>query len=407
LLNYSSRSGLDLIESKLGLNAKIIPSCGKFDATNYLTQTVANFASGVASGFVETDVYYNGTSTPIYVFSSSDIGRSDTYVLCNISGGKPRINVRNYSPAFSNVYIADAAISTGWHRIKWESTGSAYKLYVDGELVDGSATSGSDDGKWYSSVLNRDNIVIGADIRTTLQASQLHYISYVNFNDTNKWYITGAGLYEYDVVGGVHLTWTGMAHVQYDIAVPSTGLQMLNIGHSLYEKDGELDEYVPYTSSDTPYDADAFLSTYTKIGDKPGGTTFHNLAYSLIDLDYADGADANLANFDRSNTTIYADAARTDHAYDVSNVYRFIAKDIFDPRVYFTWRNVGYKGMYFAEIEDDALNIIKMKSMKLLLTDIKNSLEYRAMVDLGIGSFVVIEGGIFLVDENGYVIITT
>ena len=49
-LQYTSRSGLDLLETKSGLNlnAKIIPSCGKFDATNYCLRTVANFASAVS-----------------------------------------------------------------------------------------------------------------------------------------------------------------------------------------------------------------------------------------------------------------------------------------------------------------------------------------------------------------------
>lgn len=398
------RSGLDLIETNsLVSAAKIIPSCGKCDATNYLTKTVANFASGVASGFIESDVYYNGTSTPIYVFSSSDEARSDIYVLCNLSAGKPRINTRN-TTTFSNVYIATNAVSTGWHRIKWVSTGSAYQIYVDGNLVAGSATSGSDDGKWFSSVPNRDNIAIGVNKTISVSASQEHYVSYVNVNDTNKWYITGAGLYEFDVVGGAHMTWTGTAHVAYDL---SGSLQMLNVGYSLYEKTGAKDEYVPYTSTNTPYDADAFLSTYTKIGDKPGGTAFHNLAYSLIDFDYTDSASALLADFDRSSTTIYGALARAGSDYDVTNVYRFVAKDIFDPRIYFAWRNVGYKGKYFAEIADTSLNITQMKSVQLLKKDITSGLEYRAMTDLGIGSFVVIEDGMFTVDENNYVVIVS
>jgi len=191
-LHYTSRSGLDLLETKSGLNlnAKIIPSCAKIDASNYLSLSTTTFGTSLTSGYVEALVYYNGTSTPIYIFTSNDAATNGRNFNLTITSGKPTITVESTVPTVGNSYRTTNAISTGWHTIKYESVGGAYHIYVDGVEPAGTLAAGSNDGAWISSVQSRDNINIGIQKRASQTASQLFYISYVDFNNQSKWYLT-------------------------------------------------------------------------------------------------------------------------------------------------------------------------------------------------------------------------
>jgi hypothetical protein len=326
----------------LNLNAKIIPSCAKIDASNYLSRTVANFGSTVSVGYVEAKVYYNGTSNPIYIFTSNDTATNGRNFNLWINAGKPSITIESTVPTVNQSFITTNAISVGWHILKFETTGSAYVVSVDGTPVALTTVAGTNNGlNWIDKVQARDNINIGIQKRATPTTSQEFYCTYVDFNGTNKWYLAGDGSYIYDVIGGAHMTWTGTTHQVYDLGGTT---HLLDVGYTKYTKAVSPDEYVPYTTTNTPYDAAAFLTGYTKVADFVGGATIYNGAPSLVDFDYADGANALLGIFKKDDTTIYISTASMIY-YDATNKYRWRNDELLNPAIYSDdYKKVGYKG---------------------------------------------------------------
>ena len=336
-----TRSGIDLVDAISGNNPKILPAVGKIDNANFALRTVANFGN-IASGYVECKFYYV-TGSVLYLFSSADTASSIRYIYCYISpGGKPGIAARN-ALTFTDVYIATDPIAQGWHTVRFASSGTAYTITVDGTAVAGGAVVGADNGNWFADIPLRDNIGMGL-LQAVVQtlSTNTQYISYIDFNGTNVWYLTGAGKYIYDIVGAAHMTWSGAAHIAYDVGGSQ---QLLNVGYTLYTKESEPDEYVPYISEGTPYDASALLVGYAATLKPPKDLI--NLAPALIDFDPAGTTPAGVANYDLSNVTQWSDLARAWDFYDATHPYRIPLEVVFDPVVYYNWRNVNYERMLF------------------------------------------------------------
>jgi hypothetical protein len=211
-----NRTGVSFAK-KIGTNATILPSCGLVDSSNYLIKSTSDFGGGDASGYIEAKVYYNGTSTPIQVFSSRDESSTSRYFVFTIVSGKPRIALRN-SLDFTKIMVYNTVLSVGWHTLRWSSDGSTYKFYDNGNEGAVLASTGSNDGKWLDLINNRDNVSIGCSKDSGgVTAGQTAYIAYVDYNNKNKWYLSGVGLYEYDTIGAINMAWTGTAHIYYDI----------------------------------------------------------------------------------------------------------------------------------------------------------------------------------------------
>jgi hypothetical protein len=338
-----ARNGLDILDKK-GNNSKINPSCGKVDATNYALKTVSNFGN-LASGYIEATFNYT-LGNNLILFSSADIGTNNIYFYVYIgTTGKPSIAIKNFATV--NVCATVAAISNGFHTAKFESTGSSYNIYVDGSLVSTTMVLGANDGKWLSFATGRDNIGIG--INQTLNTPNTstgttNLIHLVDFNGTNKWYVTGVGKYIFDVIGGVHLNWSGTAHIAYN---KDASAQLLNVGYSIYSKYTEPDEYVPYVSAGTPYNADSFLTGYTKTN-VAGNTSAINMAPCVIDFDPLGTAPSGVALFNLSNATIWKSVATTWNGYDATKPYRVPIRVLFDTSIYYNWINTGYERKLFA-----------------------------------------------------------
>jgi len=315
-LEYS-RSGLSLSESFSGdaLNATIIPGCGNITADTYLLRTMYNFAGGDSSGYLEARIYWDGASV-IYPFATSDQAQ-DYHVIRMIvdAGGIAGFNIQEV--ADNRWYKTDASIGAGWHTLRITSNGSAYSWTVDGSGVAGTATTGSNDGKWFNFCTARDNLTIGAMKRTSVTASGPFLVDYVNYNGTSKWIISGQGLYEFDVIGGLHMTWVGTNQMAFNA---SAGTHFLNIGSTVWVKMGAVDIIVPYTSAGVPYDASAFLTPlgYVKFLDYAGVADGIIKAKVPIMLGFNETSDADsrLEIFDRANTTRMEDVTRTASDYD-------------------------------------------------------------------------------------------
>lgn len=352
-LNYwgVGRSGLTIPDTKGSNDAAILPAVAKFNDANYMYRSVANFGH-VTSGYIEARVYHAAGENTI-IFGSADESTATHYFYLYVgTTNKPTISTRSATGSvFNNAYVATNAISEGWHTLRFESSGTAYTISVDGTPVAGSAVVGSDDGSWLGDIgVGRDNITFGylKHSGALYSGTGLHKLSWFDFNGTSLWHFTGAGLYEYDIKAGANVTWTGTAHIAYDAA---EGSYLLDTGYSLYTKPASADEYVPYSATSTPYDASAFLSGYTKQYDQEGGGSYMIAAPCLIDFDPLDATPAELDNYDRSNTTICTADARAGADYDASNPYRWRARDILNPDTYYAWKNAGYETLIYARID--------------------------------------------------------
>ena len=378
-LNFYERSSASLLE-KNGSNILILPSCGLIDGSNYLNRSVTSFMSEDSSGYIEARFYYNGSSTPIYLFFSGASNSSSRYFTMQIASGVPRLVVRD-STNFINTMALASALTIGWHTVRWESTGSIYKLYVDGVERTVVASNGTNDGKWINLVAGRTNISVGYIYSSSPLYSQTVYIDYVDYNGKAKWYFSGKGKYEYDVIGTNHLTWTGSAHIHYNSNVSR---YYLDNGWYLYKKTGEVDEQVPISSDVT------FLTSagYSKpdYGSYSASTKCVNMANCYIDF-----SSTTNAVFDRSNETTNSTISRASTYYDASNPYRWHISEISDPRKYMEYLNVGYAGKLYGGIttylSGGEYYIKMLRFILLYATDKTGEEQYKIMKYCGTNVF--------------------
>jgi len=388
-LEYS-RSGLSLPESFSGdsLNATIIPACAKCDATHYLKLDVANFGSGVTAatgGKITKRVYYTGENTLSSIFASGDV-TGGSYFHLSLVSGKPYIRMINVAPAIDNGVRADDAISVGWHKIVFETAAQKYKITIDDgtPLTVGaglSLTIGSNNGKWIGDITERDNISVGYLLRTsTTYSDEPFYSDYLNFNGTNKWVFTESGGVEYDIIGGSHLLWNVTTSAKL-IYLQNAGSHLLDIGFRLYKHANPSYHCVPYTSAEVPYNADAYETglSYVKVTDYAGDAS--NLikgsvietrtAPFLIGFNETSDADSRLEIFDRSNTTIFEDIARTSIWYDATSLAtrsRFHSSEIMFIDNLQSLYKTGYKNRVFP-INDDLDNPTKVTGFLVYNTE--------------------------------------
>lgn len=409
LLYYTSRSGVDLLETGSGdnRNAKIIPGCAAIKSTDYIKHTIANFQSGDASGFIEADFYFNGQTDRFTPFATCDEGYDSRYFIFTISNKKAVLLIRSNSPStFQNIITSTNDLSVGRNVVRFTSTGSAYNLTINGSPATFSVTgtSGANNGNWLSLVTFRDSITFGAFYSyegTALKTDTTgtNKLFSINYNDEHKWIFTGAGNRVFDIIGGLHLTWTGTDHQSYDIE----GLTLLlDSGYSLWKKTGEPDEVVPYKDG-VPFDVSAYLATYEKQKDYPGGAAIYNFAPSLIDFDYTDSAHADLDIFDKSNSTVHIATAGMNY-YDAANVYRW-RQDELHPAVYSTaYKNVGYKGMMMAKsIVSDGIPL-DISEIYVLKTDQAGKKEWKFAELCTIQDLAQQVAGEPVYDDNNYLI---
>lgn len=115
----------------------------------------ADFAGSIAGWIKLTDA---GTHT---IFSSSDTATDSFFIIFGITSGKIRI-LTVVGGASDIVNATTTNANTGsWVHVAVTSSGTAWKLYVNGTLQGLSVIAGTNSGEWFGDVANRDNIVFG------------------------------------------------------------------------------------------------------------------------------------------------------------------------------------------------------------------------------------------------------
>jgi hypothetical protein len=405
-LRLVGRSGLDMVDD-YGNNAKILPSAAYFNGTSYYYRSGIRPGTADTSGFIEVEFYYDG-STAISFFSISTTTTATRYFYYWIqTDGKLVLQMREPTAApavFTTSYRSTNALSVGYHKARITS-GATLQFTVDGVNVAGGYVTGSGT-EWIGDVSATfaNNIGFGVlkqSNNTTVSTGKIYSI---NYNDTNKWILHGQGLYALDCIGSLDIPWVGSPSYVYDV---NASTHLLDIGYSIFTKTGQLDEIVPYTSVNTPVlsaNKTTYLSTYTRIQDVEGVALKHNLALSVIDFDYLDSGAA--VNFDRSNATMFAAAARVTD-YDAANTFRWRAKDVANPKTYYTWRNTGHKGKVMSKLNQEDEIIYSLDEVLSYTTDKINANVFKVSKYCLIDDYFIKENGVPIYDVNGDMTILT
>jgi len=339
-------SDSDFVDSINSLNAKKIPICNYFDATksDYASRAVADYLSAATSGSVTAFVKVSGTQ--IHFFSSVDLAAAVRYINFVVEGNnKISIYVRGVA---NNLMQTTNALSLGWHTVKCISTGLAYGIEVDGSSVAITVASGTNNGNWFAYVTARDNVCIGATLDTSPDYGT-GSVSWVKVDDgVNGYWICDNNKYIYDVSGnGYHMTFAGTgARIVGDTSVAN---YKLTNGFTTYGKQNSISIQVPRLVSGTKIISPTLPAGYTEIQDVAGVPTGDNGCDYIIDFDPLNSADARLDVFDKSNATIHVATASMSY-YNSSEIYQWLLTELYDPRIYFPYFNVGYRGRIFSKI---------------------------------------------------------
>jgi len=134
--------------------------------SEYLDRSLATFNDAQGTVVIR---FKTSSATLQTFFSSNDTATTNFYFRLAIENdGDMRLQ------QFDNDGTADQLSTSGtdyadglWHTVCFKSSGTAYKINVDG--VDKSLTivTGANNGDWFADTSNRDNIVIGAWKRTS------------------------------------------------------------------------------------------------------------------------------------------------------------------------------------------------------------------------------------------------
>lgn len=400
LLDYAQRSGLDMLEEYNGganLDAKILPACGYVNASNYLSRTQANFGGGDATGFMEWKGEVLAADSTIYMLCAGDAASSWGMFQIAIRAGYPSVWCANAGGAIYHRVQTKQKVAAGFHTIRLTADGSTWKFFIDGtEDTSGwTISNGSNAGLWFSLCNgSTDNVTIGCFTNvTTTYTSTAHRVISVNYNDTNKWEITGSGKYAYDVIGSSNMTWTGAAHIAYSLNATQ---YLFNSGYSLYTKAGEADEHVPYAA--TP------IAGYSLSVLRAGSLTRYNGAPSLIDFDYNNTGSTLLAFFKKDNSTVFIATGSMDY-YDAAEVYRWRQDELLDPRIYSDeYKKAGYKGTVMHRTIMSGTDITAISGILAYGVDKKENEEWLLAKYCGLDSIVTKLGSVAVYDADGYII---
>jgi hypothetical protein len=176
-----------------GTVTTLIDYAGEHDLVNPAAANQPTFNSSSANFGGRPSLTYNGTTDYVYKAVSDWRGSDSSGVIISvfrlISGGDisflASANEGGTSPYFYQLINTNTlrVIHTGTarsyrgatvindtnpHVVSYASTGSVYKTVIDGNNDAVTMIQNADDGSWLDGILLRDNITIGAMMRTTI-----------------------------------------------------------------------------------------------------------------------------------------------------------------------------------------------------------------------------------------------
>ena len=129
------------------------------DGNDYFKKSISNYRSGDSVGTITAWIK---TATGVRIFSSADEGGTEYYLNFNVSGtGHITLEKCDNDTWHYTLSTTTSVYDGKWHHVVLLSTGTEWKMYVDGKLQSLNVFAQDNDGDWFADVANRDNIVIG------------------------------------------------------------------------------------------------------------------------------------------------------------------------------------------------------------------------------------------------------
>ena len=156
-----SVNGYDLTQ-----NGTVIPQAngiGYFNGTTgYLRRAIAGFRSTDETGTIEAWIKLDSIGSQRTIFGSCDEGDDVNKLLFWIrTTGAVGVQSESGGGGHNNIYGDTILVAGVWYYVGVTSSGSAYKIYVNGEAEDLTINSGHNNGHWLADAADRDSITVG------------------------------------------------------------------------------------------------------------------------------------------------------------------------------------------------------------------------------------------------------
>lgn len=138
-------------------------------SADYLKRSQANWRSTDSAGTIEAWIKRDVAGVAHCIFASSDEG-SNNYALYIAINSSNYLLITQYNNDIADTVRSSNTLSAGiWNHIVIMSSGTAYSLYINGNIETPVIVSGTNSGDWFADTLNRDNITIGVHNRNALE----------------------------------------------------------------------------------------------------------------------------------------------------------------------------------------------------------------------------------------------
>jgi hypothetical protein len=169
--NDQSPNGYDLSQAVALQQPTIGVDSVDFVPNQHLFRNVANAFSGDTEGyFFFNGIYDSSAVNRLFHSADNSTNNFDFFILTAVGGvGSNKIAIGNINSGVTNVVrantttLVNGSMYYGWFRFD----GSAYTGWVNGVTQSMAITTGSNNGLGFSAIANRDNICIGASLRST------------------------------------------------------------------------------------------------------------------------------------------------------------------------------------------------------------------------------------------------
>jgi hypothetical protein len=132
----------------------------EFDGTDdLLVRTVANWLGSSSGGFIVAVIKPGDTGINT-LFSTADEALTIKYLRL-VTTGTSKINQRN-ADTLDNVRTGATDITAAPYIVAWDSSGTAYTGFVQGDAKSLTVDEGANSGDWFADTADRDNVTVGA-----------------------------------------------------------------------------------------------------------------------------------------------------------------------------------------------------------------------------------------------------
>ena len=132
-------------------------------SSQYLINNTADFRIGDTQGSIEawfSSSANDALDVSYAIFSSSDTSIERIVSIDLMPSGSVRLFFQGF--LLRNIKTTSTSFNDGNpHHVVVTSNGSRYKIYVDGADEPFTVLNGPDDGRWFDTVSDRDNVVVG------------------------------------------------------------------------------------------------------------------------------------------------------------------------------------------------------------------------------------------------------